>query len=309
MEEPMADRPLPLANLSPEDRAEILRVGPIWGKDIARHREITVDIYARLLASQPTVGITVEKDIAYGRDPRQVLDVFVPQGAANADVIVFVHGGAFVRGDKSQPGGIYDNFLYWFGHQGLIGVNVEYRHGDKAPYPGGGEDVRDAVAWVRANIAARGGNPGRIFLCGHSAGGTHCATFAVDPAVRPQSGPGIAGLILVSGRLRADVLPENPNAGPVRIYFGADESKYEERSPVTHAARCDVPLMVVLAEHENPLLDLYGLEFAHRVAQARRRAPRVFQLPMHNHNSILSHFNSGEEILGREMLDFMQPPG
>ena len=68
--------------------------------------------------------------------------------------MVFVHGGAFVRGDKSQPGGTYDNFLYWFARQGMVGVNVEYRLGDKAPYPGGGEDVRDAVAWSRS--AARG---------------------------------------------------------------------------------------------------------------------------------------------------------
>lgn len=302
----------PLANLSPADRAEVLRVGRIWGQNIAKHREITVGIYAKLLERAPSAGISVLRDLSYGPDPRHVLDVFVPESkpaSKGADVMVFVHGGAFVRGDKSQDGGIYDNVLRWFARHGVIGVNVEYRLGDRAPYPGGGEDVRDAVAWVRTNIAAHGGDPRRVFLFGHSAGGTHCATFACDPRVRPAEGPaggpGIAGLILVSGRLRADVSPENPNREPVKIYFGADESKYEERSPVTYADRCDMPLFIGLAQFENPLLDLYGLEFAHRVAMTTRRAPRVLQLPGHNHNSMCSHFDTGEEILGRAILEFM----
>jgi acetyl esterase/lipase len=298
---------IPLFNLTPADRAEILRVGPIWGKDIATHRDITVGIYARMLEKAPTDAATITRDLRYGDDPRQVLDVFVPKsGARNADVMVFVHGGAFVRGDKVQPGGMYDNVLHYFARKGMVGVNVEYRLGDKAPYPGGAEDVRDAVAWVRANIARHGGDPGRIFLFGHSAGGTHAATFACDPRVRPAGGTGLAGLILVSGRLRADVSPENPNAGPVKIYFGADTSKYDERSPVTYADRCDVPLFIGLAQYENPLLDIYGLEFAQRVAARNRRAPRVVQVPGHNHNSIIAHFNTEEEILGLEMVDFVE---
>lgn len=302
---PSIDRFVAHFNLSPDDRATLARIGPIWAENIGAHRDTTVAIYAKLHASTPKTGVTITRDLAYGAHPRQVLDIYRPDAAHDADVMLFVHGGAFVRGDKMIPGGQYENVLYYFARHGMVGVNMEYRLGNDAPEPGGAVDVRDAVAWVRANIAAHGGNPRRIFVFGHSAGATHAATFALDPRVRPAAGPGIAGLILVSGRLRADTLPDNPNREPVRIYFGADESSYEARSPMNFAANADMPLMVAIAEFENPHLDRYGVEFVHRVAQARRRVPRFVRMTRHNHNSVVAHFNTEEEFLGREMLDFI----
>ena len=73
---------------------------------------------------------------------------------------------------------------------------------------------------------------------------------------------------------------------------------------MNHGAASALPVFIVNAEYENPLLDLYGLEFAHRIAVARRRAPRYMRLPRHNHISIVAHFNSGEDTLGNEILDF-----
>ncbi len=67
-----------------------------------------------------------------------------------------------------------------------------------------------------------------------------------------------------------------------------------------------LPVFIINAEYENPLLDLYGIEFAHRLAVARRHAPRYMRLPRHNHISIVAHFNSGEETVGREILDFFE---
>jgi hypothetical protein len=122
--------------------------------------------------------------------------------------------------------------------------------------------------------------------------------------VRPAEGHGLAGLVLISARVRADVRPDNPNAAAVMAYFGEDESLYEARSPVTHAANLDVPVFIAIAEHENPLLDVYGAELLHRVSIARGRAPRFMRLPEHNHISIMAHFNTEEELLGREILEF-----
>ena len=112
--------------------------------------------------------------------------------------------------------------------------------------------------------------------------------------------------MLISSRLAADVLPENPNAPGVRAYFGADESVYKARSPMEYGAHSKLPVFIVNAEYENPLLDLYGLEFAHRIAEARRHAPRYMRLPGHNHISIVAHFNTTEDTLGREILDFVE---
>jgi acetyl esterase/lipase len=294
----------PLANLPEQARTELARIGPIWGRDIQTHRDIVFRLYAPLLAAAPKTGVHVARELAYGGHRRHRLDVFRPEGARGADVVVFVHGGAFVRGDKRATEHVYDNVLYWFARQGCVGLNVEYRLAPEAQYPGGAEDVAAAVAWVRAHAREHGGDPGRIFLVGHSAGATHVAAYACDPAARPSGGPGVAGVVLISGRLRADARPDNPNAAAVRAYFGDDESLYEARSPVTHAAKLDVPLFIAIAEYENPLLDVYGAEMLHRVAEARNRAPRFLRLADHNHISIVAHFNTQEELLGREILEF-----
>ncbi|TFZ04690.1 alpha/beta hydrolase [Ramlibacter rhizophilus] len=287
-------------------RAALDRIGPRWAQDIGRHSQEVKELYAPVLLAQPREGIRVCRDLAYGDDPRQVLDVFAPRGAAGADVVVFVHGGAFVRGDKSAPEGVYDNVLLWFARQGFVGVNVEYRPAPRAAYPQGALDVAAALEWVARNIEGHGGDARRILLIGHSAGGTHVASYAMDPAL-PLTGCRARALVLVSARLKADVLPVNPNAHGVRAYFGEDASLYEARSPLTHAQRCPVPAMVVIAQYENPLLDLYGLAFAEALAARDGAAPRVVQCEGHNHMSVVAQFDTGApdaQALGREILQF-----
>ena len=293
---------IPLAGTPPELQRLMAELGPVWGRDIPKHGDLVKAAYAPLHRAAPRDGVTTHLDLTYGPHPRHRLDVYRPR-APNGDVVLFIHGGAFVRGDKTISETMYANVLTWFARQGVLGINVEYRLATDAPYPGGAQDVGAAVAWAAAHCAEYGGNAKRIFLIGHSAGGTHAAGYAWDPAVGAL-GRDLAGLVLVSARVRADLLPENPNAGPTKIYFGDDPARYEQRSPVNHAAYSDLPVMIVNAEFENPLLDIYGLELAHRIAVARRRAPRYLRLTRHNHVSIMAHFNTEEEFLGREMLDF-----
>jgi len=284
-------------------RALLTEIGPQWATDIARHSQCIKDAYEPLLARAPKGGVAVLRDLAYGDHARQVLDIFRPTGAQTAPVAMFVHGGAFVRGAKRATDELYDNVLYWFARQGFVGVNVEYRLAPEAAYPCGADDLALAVEWVHGQIRRYGGDPARVLLIGHSAGGTHAASYVCDPGLG-HLGRHIAALVLISARLRADQLPANPNATGVRAYFGDDPALYDARSPVSHAACCDLPVLIAAAEFENPLLDIYALEFAHRLANARGHAPQYVQMLGHNHMSIVAHFNSGEEILGRTILEF-----
>jgi len=282
-------------------------IGPVWASNIQQHSELTKKAYAPLLAAAPKDGIRVTRDIAYGAHPRQVLDVFRPAHCNNAPVAIFVHGGAFIRGDKRTSDEIYDNVLYWFARQGYLGINVEYRLAPEAAYPGGADDLALAMGWLHANVQRHGGDPARLFLLGHSAGGTHVASYAYDPALGYQ-GRHVTAMVLISARLRADQSPHNPNAAGVKAYFGDDITQYEARSPVSHVKHGggDLPVFIVNAEFENPLLDVYGLELAHKLSIGRRRAPRYLRLTRHNHMSIVAHFNTEEDILGREILDFFE---
>ncbi len=293
------------AGLDSATQRELDEIGARWGRDIQAHRDRVLALYRPYLEQASKEGVTATRNLAYGEDPRHRIDLFQPQGARAAPVVIFFHGGAFVRGAKEVDTQVYANVLYYFARAGCLGINAEYRLAPAIVHPQGAADVRAVVAWARANAAQHGGDPERIFLVGHSAGATHVATYACDPIARPPGGSGISGLVLLSGRLRVDARPDNPNAAGVRAYFGDDAACYEADSPVTHAARLDVPLLLAIAQYENPLLDIYGAEFLHRVAAARGRAPRFIQLPRHNHISMAAHFNTGEDDLGREILDFI----
>jgi acetyl esterase/lipase len=294
----------PLANLPEPARRKLAEIGPVWGTDIQRYRDLVLEIYRPLLAAAPKTGVGVEKGIAYGAHPRQILDVYRRERATDAPVVLFVHGGAFVRGNKDVTDEVYANVCYYFARHGYLAINVEYRLAPESKYPGGAEDLAGAIAWTKRSARELGGDPERLLLVGHSAGATHVAGYAWDPHMPMRPDPAVKGLVLISGRPRADARADNPNAAGVRAYFGEDESLYEARSPVTYAAASQLPVFLAIAEYENPLLDVYGAEALHRIAVARGRAPRFLRLPRHNHISIVAHVNTDEDTLGAEMRDF-----
>ncbi|OFW29454.1 MAG: hypothetical protein A3H97_21550 [Acidobacteria bacterium RIFCSPLOWO2_02_FULL_65_29] len=284
----------------------MVELGRNWGQNIPGHVRAMMDSFSALLADSPKDGVEVIRDIAYASHPRQQLDVFRSGGAGSLPVVIFVHGGAFVDGDRNRTAEVYSNVLYYFARNGVVGVNIEYRLAPGHRYPSGSQDVALAVRWLRENIAQHGGDPERIFLVGHSAGAAHAGSYAYDRRLQPASGPGVAGLVVLSGRVRAEMLPENPNARKVEAYYGADPAVLEDCSAVTHVSADSVPTMIAVAEYENPLLDVHCAELFHRLAAAKRRAPRMVWLAGHNHTSIIAHFNTAEERLGREILDFIR---
>jgi hypothetical protein len=142
---------------------------------------------------------------------------------------------------------------------------------------------------------------------GHSAGAAHAGSYAYDRRWQPAEGPGIAGLVVISGRVRADNRLDNPNARKVEAYYGAD-ADFEDVSPVAHVTASSVPTLIAWAEYENPLLDVYCAELAYRLAAAKRRSPPVVWLPGHNHTSAIAHIGTAEETLARAILAFIAAP-
>ncbi len=281
-------------------------IGPKWASNVPVHVRQMIDAFTPLLARCPKDGVQVKRGIAYGAHPRQVLDVYKPAGAKDAPVVLFVHGGAFVDGEKDRSTEVYGNVCNWFARHGIVAINVEFRLAPEFKYPSGTADVGLAAMWVAGNAGTIGADPGKLFVFGHSAGAAHTASYAYG-APGSEGGPRVAGSIVVSGRVRADNLSTNPNARKVEAYYGTDAALFEERSAL-HWAKADVPTFIAIAEYENPLLDIYCLELAHRIARLRGRAPRVLQLPGHNHTSIIAHVNTAENLLGNALLAFVREP-
>lgn len=281
-------------------------IGPKWGSNVPGHVRQMIGAFTPVLARAAKDGVQVTRDIAYGQDGRQVLDVYRPAGASGAPVLLFLHGGAFVDGERDRSPEIYANVLYYFARHGVVGLNVEYRLAPEFKYPSGAEDVALALEWARANVAGFGGDTGSIFLMGHSAGAAHTGSYAYDPSRHPPGGPGIKGNIVVSGRVRAETWPGNPNAAKVQAYYGTDPSALEKHSAVTHVGAQSVPTMVAIAEFENPFIDVHCAELFYRLAAAQGRAPRMLRLEEHNHTSMIAHINTADERLGREILAFIK---
>src|SRR5207253_2153822 len=105
----------------------------------------------------------------FGKDPRQVLDVFQPEGATGCPVVLFVHGGAWIFGDKDLFG-MYRGVGQYLARHGVTAVLMNYRLSPVVQHPEHIKDVARAFAWTRRHIKDYGGNPDAIFLAGHSAG-------------------------------------------------------------------------------------------------------------------------------------------
>jgi acetyl esterase/lipase len=289
-------------------RQLMAEIGPQWSP--ALHVKLMLDRFTELHASGRKDPVRIVGDIAYGDHPRQQLDVYCPvDGAATGAAVVFVHGGAFLDGHRNRTPEIYANVLRYFARNGVVGLNTGYRLADEAQYPGATDDVASAIAWAQQNAEKFGIDRKRIFLMGHSAGAAHTASYAYDARRRPMERTGLAGHLVVSGRVRADVLAENPNARKVAAYYGTNDSDLlADRSPVTYITADSIPTFVAFAEYENPLIDVHCAELVWRLAQAKRRSPPFLWLRGHNHTSAIAHINTAEDALGRAMLDFIADP-
>jgi acetyl esterase len=166
--------------------------------------------------------------------------------------------------------------------------------------------VAAAVRWTRANIAQYGGDPAQIYLFGHSAGALHVGSYAYDRRFHPADGSGVAGLIVLSGRVRAETLPDNPLARNVIAYFGDDQEAMAQGSLVTHVDADSMPTLVGVAEYENPLIDVHSAELIHRIAQVKRRAPPFFSLTRHNHTSSMAQINTADDQVGPRIVEFVR---
>lgn len=277
-----------------------------WRTNRGRSVRETVEAFRDLLRTAPTAGVAVTRDLAYGADPLQVLDVYRPETGRDLPVVIFVHGGAYTGGDKDAPGWRRENVPVWFARHGVVAINANYRLAPAAPWPAAARDVGGMVAWARRNVTRFGGDPHHIFLVGHSAGATHVASYVFDRSLQPADGPGIAGAVVMSGRYHVVADPTDLNEAGVRAYFGADPAAWAARSPISHVKDGPrVPVFVVICEYENPSLDVWGAELFAALCARDGVCPRFLRLEGHNHLSEVAAFNTPDEELGREILDFM----
>ena len=238
-------------------------------------------LYAPLFPKEVWAGVSVERDIAYGSDALQKLDVFTPDGAKarKLPVLLFVHGGGFTRGDKH--GDFYpDNITLWTAKNGMVGVNIDYRLAPKDPWPAGVNDLTSAIAWTQANIARYGGDPNRIVLFGHSAGANHVADYAAHPEVRGPEASSVKGVIMLS-----PVYSTAPAAAAARpnAYYGQDADLGSAPGQITRLTASPYPLFYGYAQFDPPPMKATAAALIEGLCRTKSRCPHSVELKDSNH--------------------------
>jgi triacylglycerol lipase len=267
--------------------------------------ETSQGLYAPHHEREPYADITVTRDIAYGVDERQRLDLFAPQehGSGRA-ILLFVHGGGFVGGDKKRPGTPYhDNVALFAVRNGMVGVNMTYRLAPQNPWPAGAADIGAAVAWLRGHATAHGGDPERIFILGTSAGAVHVASYVAQPQFHPAGKPAAAGAIMLSGIYDIETAQRNKL---LSFYYGTDETLYGARSSLPGLLETAVPLLFGIAELEPPDFESQALRLIGAYMERHGHWPRFIRLMRHNHFTATLHLNTEDDYLAKQILDLVR---
>jgi acetyl esterase/lipase len=157
-----------------------------------------VGAFNAIVPPEPGVKRVVD-GASYGPEPRQKLDLYAPATAVrNAPVVQFIYGGSWNSGERASYAFVGEALAA----RGIVTAVVDTRLVPEVRFPGFVEDSVAATAWLKANVAKHGGDPGRVFVMGHSSGAYNAAMVAVSPVFVRQAGlrgPVYAGLIGLAG--------------------------------------------------------------------------------------------------------------
>jgi acetyl esterase/lipase len=194
-----------------------------------------------------TTGSTYQKvaNLAYGNDPRQKLDVYTPLNLIGpAPVVVFLYGGNWNSGERND----YQFVGEALASRGMVAVLADYRLFPQVRYPGFLEDSAQAVAWTLQEVQRYGGDPGRVYLMGHSAGAYNAAMVALDPrwlAAHDLTPASLRGWIGLAGPY--DFIPiQNKDTRPVFFYPATPP----ESQPINHVSSSAPPALLIASNKD-----------------------------------------------------------
>ncbi len=217
-------------------------------------------------ATKVPEGITVHRDITYVTDghERQKLDLYVPDTGENLPLIIWVHGGAWLGGDKRH----YNPREYL--KSGYAGASINYRLSQHAIFPAQIEDVKAAVRWLRANAETYRLDSDRFAAWGSSAGGHSVAMLGTTGDVNEFE---VGENLEVSSRVQAVVnyygptdflqmdahrlpdglvhdAPDSPESKLVGGPIQEHKDRVAKANPVTYVSEDDSPFLIIHGDQD-----------------------------------------------------------
>ncbi|MBO9707153.1 MAG: alpha/beta hydrolase [Caulobacter sp.] len=180
---------------------------------------------------------------AYGPDPAQAMDVYVPPGVLHdAPVIVMVHGGAWKIGDKANTGSVENKLKHWL-PRGYVLVSINYRMLPQAMAYEQAQDVAASLRWTQVHAADWGASDRKVILMGHSAGAHLVALLSSRPEMvgKPWAGT----VVLDSAAMRVSTTMAGRHPKFYDEAFGTDPADWSQASPMDQWTPAAVPMFLV----------------------------------------------------------------
>lgn len=210
----------------------------------------------------PSGGYRYAQAVPYDPARGLALDIYTPVHARGEPVVVFFYGGRWTNGAAAD----FRFVGQALASQGFVAVLPDYRHYPQVRFPGFVEDAARAVRWTEAQIARYGGDPGKLFVMGHSSGAHLAALLALDPRFLAGAGGDRArlkGMIGLAGPY--DFLPLTDT--DLRDMFGPPE-RYEQSQPISFVDGDNPPLLLLHGEDDQTV----RVRNTRNLAQAVQRA-------------------------------------
>lgn len=233
---------------------------------------------ATVLAREAASRVRHVMDIPYGDAPRQALDIYLPREDVPGPhpVLMFIHGGRWRAGMKEWNAFMAPVVTEW----PAVMVSPSYGLSPDFRFPTQIEDILTALAWVHRNIAEHGGDPERIFISGHSAGGHLSALATVRTDLHAQFGlPAnpVKACFPVSGTMNFDfdVVEPGSEEEQIRKILLADDAQAPQASPIRYAAENKVPFFLSYGDRDFPRVMATGKEMVDALRAAGVRVEHM----------------------------------
>ena len=296
-----------------------LSLALVWGSFLVGDFGGPLHVESVMAAETADAGPRTLSDLAYGEgrrtaDAQRRLDLYLPRrGQVAPPLFVYIHGGAWVSGDKGQYGPVGGLLR----EQGIAVAIINYRLSDGSAdgvrHPAHAQDAAQAVAFLRKRAAQYGYDANRIFVGGHSAGAHISALLAFDPSLlaavgeKPDALRGFVGLegIYDLGELvrrfpgyRVDFL---------QAAFGSDESSWQKASPINLLSPSAVKRPWLLIHTRSDELVDFEQSRMFQKALERNSVPVRFTTPDRgSHFSVIGELILAQSSLCQQLLAFLR---
>jgi acetyl esterase/lipase len=266
------------------------------------------DATAASLAPEPSKacpGVSFSRNLKYGESDLNVLDVATGDSrrASPHPVLLLVAGDSFAgeSGMASAMDPIEDQAMCFAARHGMVGVKVNYRLAPAYPWPAGAKDVAAAASWVHQNIDLFGGSRDEIVAVGYSVGAFHVASFLAHPEFQDRDSD-VAAAALVSGiyRLGADASPTE------KAYFGADASKYDERSAFPGILSTETPLLLAWSKLDPPTLVAQGEKLKQLLCNSIAHCPHTSVIKRRDNPASVFGLDGSDDSLAEPILELVR---